>query len=96
MPARRRLGTAIAPPQVTKRLRAAAGLSEVEGLLVRHVEEGSPAERAGLLRGDVLVRGGEIALTSIDALYEALDLEGEVLQLVIVRATEELTVPVTF
>lgn len=96
VPTRRRLGTAIAPPHVTRRLRAAAGLSEVEGLLVRGVEEASPADRAGLLRGDVLLRAGDIALTSVDALYEALDLEGESLELAIVRATEELTVTVTF
>lgn len=95
-PTRRRLGTAIAPPQVTRRLRAAAGLSEVDGLLVRHVEEQSAAERAGLLRGDVLLRAGDLALTSIDALYEALDGGGETIEFVIMRATEELTVPVTF
>ncbi|MGA8678886.1 MAG: S1C family serine protease [Acidimicrobiales bacterium] len=95
-PVRRRLGTAIAPPHITNRLRAAAGLPEVEGLLVRGVEEASPADRAGLLRGDVLVRAGDIALTSVDALYEALDLEGDSLELSIVRATDELTVTVSF
>lgn len=95
-PARRRLGTAIAPPHVTNRLRAAAGLPEVEGLLVRSVEEGSPADRAGLLRGDVLLRAGDIRLSSVDALYEALDREGDTLEFAITRATEELTVTVSF
>lgn len=95
-PVRRRLGTAIAPPHVTRRLRAAAGLPEVEGLLVRGVEEGSPAEGAGLLRGDVLLRAGGIELTSVDALYEALDLAGDTLELAIARAADELTVTVSF
>ncbi|MGD0084572.1 MAG: S1C family serine protease [Acidimicrobiales bacterium] len=95
-PQRRRLGTAIAPPQVTKRLRAAAGLPEVEGLLVRGVEDGSPAEKAGLRRGDVLLSAGGVALTSIDALYEALDGDGTELELTVARAAEELTVRVSF
>jgi S1-C subfamily serine protease len=95
-PARHRLGTAIAPPHVTNRLRAAAGLPEVTGLLVRGVEEASPAERAGLLRGDVLLQAGGKELTSVDALYEALDLEGDTLEFRIARATEELTITVSF
>jgi serine protease Do len=95
-PARHRLGTAIAPPHVTSRLRAAAGLPEVEGLLVRGVEDGSPADRAGLLRGDVLLSAGGIQLGSVDTLYEALDLDGDTLELTIARAADELTVTVSF
>jgi serine protease Do len=95
-PQRHRLGTAIAPPHVTKRLRAAAGLPEVEGLLVRGVEDDSPAAKAGLLRGDVLLSAGGVSLTSVDALYEALDIEGDELEVTIARATEELTVKVSF
>jgi serine protease Do len=95
-PARHRLGTAIAPPHVTSRLRAAAGLPEVEGLLVRGVEDGSPADRAGLLRGDVLLSAGGVQLGSVDTLYEALDLDGDTLELTIARAADELTVTVSF
>jgi serine protease Do len=95
-PARHRLGTAIAPPHVTSRLRAAAGLPEVDGLLVRGVEDGSPADRAGLLRGDVLLSAGGIQLGSVDTLYEALDLDGDTLELTIARAADELTVTVSF
>lgn len=94
-PARRRLGTALAPPHVARRLRAAAGLPEVDGLLVRGVESGSAAEAAGLRQGDVLVTAAGQALTSIDALYEALDSDGD-LELTVVRATEDLTVTVSF
>jgi serine protease Do len=94
-PKRRRLGTALAPPHVTTRLRAAAGLPAVDGLLVRSVEEGSPAEAAGLKRGDVLVAAGGSPLTSVDALYDALDGEGD-LEFKVVRATEELVVTVHF
>lgn len=95
-PQRHRLGTAIAPPHVTKRLRAAAGLPEVEGLLVRGVEDDSPAAKAGLRRGDVLLNAGGVALTSVDALYEALDHEGDELEVTVARATEQLTLKVSF
>src|SRR5829696_2702398 len=43
-PAPHRLGVAIAPPRVARRLRSAVGLPERDGLLVRAVEDGSPAE----------------------------------------------------
>jgi serine protease Do len=95
-PTRRRLGTALAPPQVARRLREAAGLSEVEGLLVRGVEEGSAAERAELRRGDVLTSAGGTPLTSIDALYEVLDGEGGQIEFTVMRADEELKVVVSF
>jgi serine protease Do len=95
-PQQHRLGTSIAPPHVTKRLRAAAGLPEVDGLLVRGVEENSPADKAGLRRGDVLLTAGGVALSSVDALYEALDGEGDELELTIARAADELTVKVSF
>src|SRR4051795_10572654 len=39
-----RLGVAIAPPRVARRLRRAVGLPERDGLLVHAVEEGSPAD----------------------------------------------------
>src|SRR5215211_2453434 len=39
----RRLGVAVAPPRVARRLRRAVGLPERDGLLVRDVEDGSPA-----------------------------------------------------
>src|SRR3954469_3760882 len=41
-PARRRLGVAVAPPHVARRLRRAVGLPDATGVLVRAVEEGSP------------------------------------------------------
>ena len=40
----RRLGVAVAPPRVARRLRRAVGLPERDGVLVRAVEDGSPAD----------------------------------------------------
>jgi serine protease Do len=96
VPTRRRLGAAVVPPPATRRLRAAAGLEEVEGLLVRGVEDGSPAEGAGLRRGDVLVAAGEVKLNTLDALYEVLDGAADEIAFTIVRANDELTVTATF
>lgn len=87
---RPRLGIALAPPRATRRLREAAGLSDVTGLLVRGVEEDGPAAAAGLRRGDVLVSAGGRSLTSVDALHEALDAASGSVDLGIVRGVEEI------
>jgi serine protease Do len=96
-PKRARLGVAIAPPRAAKRLRRAVGLPERDGVLVRAVEEGSPADRAGLERGDLLVAAGETSLDRVDALYEALDAarQSGQLELTVVRGTDERTLTVT-
>jgi serine protease Do len=97
-PKRVRLGVAIAPPRVARRLRRAVGLPERDGVLIRAVEQGSAADRAGLERGDLIVGAGEQQIDRVDVLYEALDKARESgrLELKIVRGTDERTVPVTF
>src|SRR5829696_6502507 len=91
---RPRLGVALAPPRHAARLRTAVGLPERDGLLVRGVVPGSPAGRAGLQRGDLLVRAGERPLGSVDDLFDALDAAGAVLELGVVRGSDERDVPV--
>ena len=49
------LGITITPGQVARRLRRAVGLPDVEGLLIHGVEERSPAGRAGLAPGDLIL-----------------------------------------
>ena len=71
--ARPRLGVAIAPPRVARRMRRAVGLPEHDGVLVRGVQDDSPAARAGIERGDLIVAAGERAVDRLDVLYEALD-----------------------
>ena len=93
---RRRLGVAVAPPRVAKRLRRAVGLPERDGVLVREVEDGSPADRGGLQRGDLVVSADGADITGIDDLYAALDSAGESLKLGVVRGTEELELEVPF
>jgi S1-C subfamily serine protease len=96
--ARPRLGVGIAPARVARQLRRAVGLPERDGLLVRVVEDGGPADRAGLRTGDLVVEAGGRPVTDADELYEVLDQVGEdqTLTLRVVRGTDELTVTVAF
>jgi serine protease Do len=97
-PKRARLGVAIAPPRVARKLRRAVGLPERDGVLVRSVEDGSPAARAGIERGDLIVAAAGREIDAIDVLYTALDAARPdgALELTIVRGADERTVPVEF
>jgi serine protease Do len=93
-PRRRRLGVAIASGQVARGLRRAVGLPEVDGLLVRGVEEDGPAARAGLEEGDLFVAVGERELHTFDDLAEALESSTGTIELRVLRGTEERAVSV--
>ena len=98
-PRRHRLGVAVAPPRVARRMRRAVGLPEHDGLLVRAVEDDSPADRAGIERGDLIVTAGGRELDGVDSLYAALDeLSGTqtALKLALLRGTDEREVEVAF
>lgn len=92
-PTRRRLGVGLVPSRVARHLRRAVGLPDREGLLVREVEEDSPAAKAGIAEGDLLVAVGGAAISSADDLYDALAGEGA-LEITLVRGAEERTVTV--
>jgi serine protease Do len=86
-----RLGVAVAPSRVARRMRRAVGLPERDGALVRAVEPDSAAARAGVERGDLIVAGGGREIDGVDALYEVLD-EADAagtLALTVLRGTEE-------
>src|SRR4051794_1640057 len=91
-PSRPRLGVAIAPPHVARRLRRAVGLPERDGLLVRWVEDGAPADRAGIEKGDLIVAAGGEPVTRTDDLEP--HLAGADLVLTVVRGADERDVPV--
>ena len=95
-PARHRLGVAVAPPHVARRLRRSVGLPDATGVLVRAVEDDSPAARAGLERGDLLVELDGRPLERIDDLYAALDTGGDALALGVLRGTDRRDVRVEF
>ena len=97
-PRRPLLGVGVAPAHVARRMRQAVGLPERDGVLVRGVEEGSPADRAGILRGDLITSAGGTAVTDADDLFTVLStvVEGGELELHVVRVTDELDVRVSF
>jgi serine protease Do len=92
---RPRLGVALAHPRAARKLRAAVGLPERDGLLVRGVVEDSPAARAGLERGDLLIAAGDRPLTSVDDVFDLLDEGRPSITLRVLRGTEERDVEVT-
>jgi serine protease Do len=96
-PHRPRLGIAVAPPQVARRLRRSVGLPERDGILVRAVEEGGPAAVAGIKQGDLVVAVAGTAVGTVDDLAAALAGAGTGVgvDLAVVRGVEELTVTVT-
>jgi serine protease Do len=93
---RPRLGIGVAPGHVARHLRRAVGLPERDGLLVRAVEDGGPAARAGIQGGDLLVEAGGQGVAGVDDLWSALDAAKDSLEVRIVRGTEERTVSVAF
>jgi serine protease Do len=95
-PTARRLGVGVAPAGVARRLRQSVGLPPRDGLLVRVVEPGGPADQAGIQPGDLLVAAGDRDLATADDLFAALDAAGDAVVLKVVRGVDELEVRVQF
>jgi serine protease Do len=91
---RPRLGVAVAPSHVAARLRASVGLPEREGLLVRGVEDGSLADKAGIQAGDLIIAAAGKPVTDADALFETLSAAKLPFEVKVVRGIEERTVNV--
>ncbi len=93
-----RLGVAIAPSHVARRLRRAVGLPDADGLLIREVMEDSPAARAGLAQGDLIVAAAGHPVRTPDDLFDALQAArgGGTIELNIVRGTDERAIQVAF
>ncbi|MDH4142124.1 MAG: S1C family serine protease [Chloroflexota bacterium] len=93
-PSRVRLGVAIAPSHVAARLRRSVGLPERTGILVRGVEDGSLADRAGVEAGDLIVSAGGREIMDADDLHEALGTLSQPFELGLVRGADERTATV--
>jgi len=67
------------------------------GVLVLEVEKDSPAERAGLMPGDLIYALGDHSVSNLDELHRVLlgDKIGQELPIKIIRQTEEVTLSVT-
>src|SRR5260370_602900 len=92
------LGIAIASRPVAKRLRRAVGLPDTEGLLIQQVTEDSPAARADLSSGHLIVAAAGQPVGGPDALFDALQgaRQGGTLEVRVVRRADQRTVQVVF
>ena len=67
------LGVGGSTMTLDRRIVVGLGLAEPSGVRVQAIESGSPAERAGLRVGDIVVTLDERPIDSVDALHQALD-----------------------
>jgi len=89
------LGVTITPGHLARRLRRAVGLPDAEGLLIREVAEDSPAARAGLAPGDLILAAASQPVQTIDDLTGALRTASGTLELNVLHGTDERSIQVT-
>ncbi|HET6950838.1 MAG TPA: trypsin-like peptidase domain-containing protein [Acidimicrobiales bacterium] len=97
-PSRVVLGVGLAPSGAARRLRAAVGLGERAGALVRGVTDDGAAAAAGIRRGDLLTALDGHEIDGPAGLEAALARcrPGQTVTLHVVRGTDEMDVGVTF
>jgi len=95
--ARPYLGIAMQPVEVPENMRSRLPAQMRVGLLVMQVENGGPAERAGVLLGDVLFEVSGETVEHVDAIQDSLAAAkiGDVLQIRVIRAGEIKPVSIT-
>jgi serine protease DegQ len=82
---------------ITPELAESLGLSGTRGAIVGGIEPGSPAQKAGLRLGDVILAVGERQVADLTATLNAIaDIPpGKTVQVRIIRRNQETTLPVT-
>jgi S1-C subfamily serine protease len=95
--ARAYLGVAMQPVRLTRSIAERLQLAETGGVLVVMVESDSPADKSGLLVGDVIVAAAGAPVCEPQDVAELLGAErvGAALELTVVRGGEKRTVSVT-
>jgi DNA-binding MarR family transcriptional regulator len=91
-----RLGVAVAPSAVAGRMRRAVGLADEPGVLIMRVAPGSPAEDAGLARGDLVVEVAREPVHSIGDLDRAVRGAQAELELRVLRGADPRELSVRF
>ena len=89
------LGITITPGHVARRLRRAVGLPDTEGLLIRETAGDSPAARAGLAPGDLIVAAAGQPVRTAEDLSSALRTAGDTIELTVLRGTDQRSTQVT-
>jgi len=85
------------PVEVPENMRSKLPAETRVGLLVMHVDNGAPAENAGVLLGDVVFEVGGKRVEHVDAIQDSLAVAkiGDVLQIRVIRAGEIKPVSIT-
>jgi DNA-binding MarR family transcriptional regulator len=83
-----RLGVAVATAAVAKRMRSAVGLPDAAGVLIVRVKHDSPADAAGLTRGDLVTQAAGVPVRSIGDLDRAVRAANGSLALSVLRGAE--------
>jgi S1-C subfamily serine protease len=95
--ARPYLGIAMQPVEVPENMRSKLPTETRVGVLVIHVENGGPAEKAGVFLGDIVFEVGGKKVEHVEAIQDSLVSAkvGEVVQMRIIRAGEIKPVSIT-
>ena len=95
--ARPYLGIAMQPVEVPEKMRSGLPSGTRAGLLVTHVENHGPAEKAGMFLGDVVFEVNGKAVEHVDAIQDSLAhaMVGDVVQARVIRAGEIKPVSIT-
>ena len=90
------IGIAAQQVALSAAMQAAASTDSASGLLVAGIGEDSPAARAGLLVGDIIVSANGQAVTSIETLRDLLSADriGQALPLQLLRGGQPVTVSI--
>jgi DNA-binding MarR family transcriptional regulator len=90
-----RLGVAVATAAVAKRMRRAVGLPDEPGVLVVRVGRDTPADAAGVSRGDLITEAGTTSVRSIGDLDRAVRAADGSVALKVLRGAEPHELQVT-
>lgn len=89
-----RLGVTI--DALTPQLGEYFGVKDGEGILIKEVLDGTPAEKAGLRAGDVIIRVDDEKIEDLGDLHDALeDKDGDTVKITVMRDRRETTVTAT-
>lgn len=91
-----RLGVAVATAAVAQRMRRAVGLPDEPGVLVVRVGRDTPADAAGVSRGDLITQAGVTAVRSTGDLERAVRAANGTVTLKVLRGAEPLELEVAF